>query len=47
MSAPVIVLLVATIGAAVWAAWARRLDRIDEYHLLHGPNDGCVECENK
>ena len=29
--------------------WALFLDRRDwsEAHLLHGPNDGCLECENK
>ena len=39
--------LAATICAAVWAVWARRLDRADEYHLMHGPNSGCIECEDK
>jgi len=24
---------------------ARRLDRLDAYHLMHGPTSGCVECE--
>ena len=28
---------------------AVELDEADyaEYHLLHGPNDGCLECEDK
>lgn len=32
--------------AFVFIFWALRLDEIDA-HLLHGPNDGCVECESK
>lgn len=31
----------------VFALYARRLDRIDDYHLLHGPASGCIECEGK
>ncbi|WP_324644193.1 hypothetical protein [Pseudarthrobacter sp. LT1] len=29
--------------------WARRRDAQDlaEWHLLHGPNDGCIECADK
>lgn len=27
--------------------WAFAADRLDEAHLLHGPNDGCLECEYK
>lgn len=33
--------------ALVWSFRARRLDRADEYHLLHGPNSGCAECAAK
>lgn len=39
--------LVLCIGFGVYALYARRLDRFDEYHLAHGPNSGCVECEGK
>ena len=34
------------IGFAVAIPWALRADRAD-YHLLHGPNDGCPECVGK
>jgi hypothetical protein len=44
MNAPVIILLVACVFAFVWSLRARNLDA---YHLMHGPNDGCVECEDK
>ena len=27
--------------------WAFQQDRLDDYHLMHGPNDGCLECEDK
>ncbi len=38
------------IGFGVAALRARRLDLADdyaEYHLMHGPRSGCVECEGK
>jgi hypothetical protein len=44
MNAPVIILLVACVFTAVWYFRERNLD---EYHLLHGPDDGCPECEGK
>lgn len=44
MNAPVIVLLVACVLSAVWSFRERNLDA---YHLLHGPDSGCVECEDK
>lgn len=44
MNAPVIVLLVGVVFAAVWFFRERNLDA---YHLMHGPNDGCLECEGK
>jgi len=31
---------------AVAIPWAMRRDRA-EYHIMHGPNDGCPECEGK
>ncbi|MFS0715515.1 hypothetical protein ABC337_04785 [Arthrobacter sp. 1P04PC] len=34
-------------GAVVYIPRAIRLDRIDAYHLMHGPSSGCVECEGK
>ena len=36
-------------GGVMAYDWARRRDAADlaEWHLLHGPNDGCVECEDK
>jgi len=24
-----------------------RLDRMDEYHIMHGPKSGCTECAGK
>jgi hypothetical protein len=47
MNAPFLVCFVLCIGFAVAAVRAIRLDRADEYHLMHGPNSGCVECEDK
>ena len=37
------------VGGTVAYCIARRLDERDvaEWHLLHGPNDGCVECRDK
>jgi hypothetical protein len=32
--------------ALVGIFWAIRLDEMDA-HLIHGPNDGCAECEGK
>ena len=32
--------------AGVGILWAVRADRAD-WHLMHGPNDGCLECEGK
>ena len=38
--------------AAFWAAVyhiprAFAYDRMTEYHLMHGPKSGCVECADK
>ncbi|WP_168709304.1 hypothetical protein [Arthrobacter sp. PAMC25564] len=46
-----ILVLAATIfGAIVYIPRAIRLDRADayaEFHLMHGPRSGCVDCEGK
>jgi hypothetical protein len=37
-------------GFVVVLPWARRRDAADayaEFHLMHGPGSGCVECEDK
>jgi hypothetical protein len=47
MSWPVLLVLVLAVGFGVASLRALALDRADEYHLLHGPNDGCAECEGK
>ena len=48
MNAPFFLCLMACIGCAVYAAYRRNLERTPApYHLMHGPNDGCVECEGK
>lgn len=47
MSTPLLICLVLCIGFGVAALRAIRLDRADEYHLMHGPASGCVECEGK
>lgn len=46
MTWPVLICLVLCVGFGVAIPWARRADRA-EYHLMHGPNSGCVECEDK
>ena len=33
--------------AFVGIFWAIRNDQLDEWHLLHGPADGCPECVDK
>jgi hypothetical protein len=49
----IVLILAACIGAAVYARYLSNLDRTDgwadirEWHLLHGPTAGCVECEAK
>lgn len=49
----VVVLAFVCVGGPIMYAHARRLDRADqwadirEWHLLHGPTDGCVECGDK
>ena len=46
MNAPVIICLVLCIGFGVYAAWSRNLD-LSEYHIAHGPDSGCPDCEDK
>ena len=43
-----LVLALAVVTAA-FIPWAIRQDRVDhaEWHLMHGPRSGCVECESK
>jgi hypothetical protein len=52
----VLVLAFTFVGGAYFYARARYLDQLDrdrewadirEWHLLHGPADGCIECEAK
>jgi hypothetical protein len=50
----IVVILAACIGAAVYARYLSKVERayrdwadIREWHLLHGPTDGCPECEGK
>jgi len=40
------VVLAMAVFAGVGILWAVRADRAD-WHLMHGPNDGCGECEGK
>lgn len=39
-------ILAAAVMAAVFIRWALANDELDA-HLLHGPLDGCLECEGK
>lgn len=48
MNAPFILCFVACIAAGFYALYLRNLERTEaEYHLMHGPADGCIECEGK
>jgi hypothetical protein len=47
MSWAILLCLVLLVGFGVAILPAMRSDRMAEYHLMHGPNDGCVECEGK
>lgn len=54
MNALFLICLILCIAAGVAAVRADRMDRaerewgdIREWHLLHGPDSGCVECEAK
>lgn len=47
MNASFLVVLVMAIGFGAYALYARHLDRLDDYHLMHGPAAGCIECEGK
>jgi hypothetical protein len=38
--------LAAAVLAGVFIRWAVVNDEMDA-HLLHGPNSGCIECEDK
>lgn len=49
----ILLVIAALVGLGLAIGPAIRLDRADqwadirEWHLLHGPTDGCVECEEK
>ena len=43
---PFLVLVALCVFGPKILAKARRAD-YTEYHLLHGPHDGCVECSTK
>jgi hypothetical protein len=54
MSVPFFLCLLACIGAAVYARYLSNRDRADrdwadirEWHLLHRPTAGCLECAGK
>lgn len=50
MNAPFLICLVMCIAFGVESVRRWRLDQAAQpvsYHLMHGPNDGCVECEDK
>lgn len=50
MNAPFIVCFVLCIGFGIAALYFNHLDRMDaaeDYHLMHGPNSGCADCESK
>ncbi len=47
MSVAILICLVLLVGFGVAILPAMRADRADEYHLLHGPDSRCVECEGK
>lgn len=46
MSVAILVCVVLLIGFGVAILPAMRAGR-DDFHLLHGPDSGCVECEGK
>lgn len=41
----VVIALAVAFGLAIRPAI--QADRMDQYHLMHGPNDGCRECLDK
>lgn len=51
MNAPFLICLVLCIGFGMESLRRRRLDRAVEsrtpYHLYHGPDSGCPDCEDK
>lgn len=47
MNAPFMVCFVACIGLGVYALYRWNLERSEDWHLIHGPADGCIECEGK
>lgn len=50
MSVPFFLCLIGCIFLGVYAMYRRNLERpvtVDEYHIFHGPNSDCVDCEDK
>ncbi|GAP53837.1 hypothetical protein AHiyo6_04020 [Arthrobacter sp. Hiyo6] len=49
MNWSVLIVLVLCVGFGVAIPWALRADRADyaEFHLMHGPQSGCLECADK
>jgi hypothetical protein len=47
MSWAILLVLVLMVGFGVAILPAMRADREDDYHLMHGPDSGCLECEGK
>lgn len=46
MSWPILACLVLCVGFGVAIPAAIRADRRD-YHLMHGPDSGCLDCQDK
>ena len=42
-----LICLILLVGFGVAILPAMRADRDDEFHIQHGPDSGCVECEGK
>lgn len=47
MNVSFLICLVLCIGFGMEALRRHRLDRADEYHLMHGPTSDCPECVGK
>ena len=47
MSWGILLCLVLLVGFGVAILPAMRADRYDEWHLMHGPDSDCLECEGK
>jgi hypothetical protein len=41
-------MIAAVLAMAIFAGvWIVKATRDDNHHLMHGPSDGCLECEGK